>query len=506
MISSWSTRDFGFFSLQLPPGWLAEQPASATLLLQDPSARIALAFTAYPRPTAAPTPLPLPNPERELQQWLSSQTHLHHPHAPRTIPSALYPTATTEALQRLPSSPGTPWYRRLVARRSSMQWRYWAILTPNLTLLVSCNGLPHAVESLRESTDRILASLQLPQPSLLLGRQFTETVVSLARSWFPQTLVAILDDAHLQFGNHHISIHPLHRSYLANPADLPTHVRTFFAPLQQEPHSTLVPPPASWPAARDRLYPLLLTRTAMHNASQRLHCEPWINGLFVAYALSDLPAAPGSLSHTPTAPERFVTEGDLARWAITPELLHEQALHNLIVSSHEYTMQGQKADGFTMLGLGAASAFDAATRPSSAEQQQSAPRRASPQPSSSAEKGGGTGKAVGPAEPPGTTPGRGGDEVSAPSSGDRHNAARILLPELHRKLREHLGATFFAAIPTRGLLLAFSASDPDILARVRLQVAHDFHHAPSHLALSPKLFLVTPDGIAGDPDEPEDLP
>ena len=127
-------------------------------------------------------------------------------------------------------------------------------------------------------------------------------------------------------------------------------------------------------------------------------------------------------------------------WKVPSDDLHEQAMHNLIVHSHEHIMEGRKSEGYTMLGL---------------------------------------------------------------ANADRHNATRILLPELHRKLREHLGTTFYAAMPTREVLLAFSISDDDVLTRVRREIADDFLRTPE--GLSPKLFLVTPDGIAGDPANAEDL-
>jgi hypothetical protein len=74
---------------------------------------------------------------------------------------------------------------------------------------------------------------------------------------------------------------------------------------------------------------------------------------------------------------------------------------------------------------------------------------------------------------------------------------------LHRKLREHLGMTFYAALPSREFLLAFSTVREDVLVRVRQQIAADYSRAKE--GLSQKIFLVTPDGIAGDSSEAEDF-
>jgi len=311
-----------------------------------------------------------------------------------------------------------------------MLWRYWAVLNPHLLVLATCNGKPAALEKQRQFIDRLIASIQLPKHDILIGRRFTETVVSLARSWFPETAVVVIDDAHLQFGSQNVSLVNLHRRYLASPDELPTQVRAFLTAVQGDlPASAIA---GAWAHARERIMPVFLTRAALNNASGRVVNEEWINGLYITYVLGDDSASPTR--------ERPITLDDIARWKVPADDLHEQAMHNLIVHSHEHIMEGRKSEGYTMLGL---------------------------------------------------------------ANADRHNATRILLPELHRKLREHLGTTFYAAMPTREVLLAFSITDEDVLGRVRREIADDFHRSSD--GLSPKLFLVTPDGIAGDPADAEDF-
>ncbi len=148
----------------------------------------------------------------------------------------------------------------------------------------------------------------------------------------------------------------------------------------------------------------------------------------------------GYVLERPGDPERPITSADAHHWGVSVDTLHDQSLSNLIRRSKDQTMQGQKNDDYTMLVL------------------------------------------------------------AAP---DRHNAARILLPEFYSRLRQHLGGTFYAAAPSRELLVAFTATGDDLRERLRRQIAEDYSHAKD--ALSDKLFLVTPDGIAGDPDEAEDL-
>jgi uncharacterized protein YtpQ (UPF0354 family) len=76
---------------------------------------------------------------------------------------------------------------------------------------------------------------------------------------------------------------------------------------------------------------------------------------------------------------------------------------------------------------------------------------------------------------------------------DGYDASRILLPNLHEKLREHLGSPFAAAIPNRDVLLCFRNED-EIIERMQPQVEADFARMPHNI--SDKILLVTADGIA----------
>jgi hypothetical protein len=314
-----------------------------------------------------------------------------------------------------------PWYKRLLRRRVVMLWRYWAVVNRHVVILASCHGAAAEMDKCRKIMDRMIGSIQLPQQDVLVGKRFTEMVVSLARSWFPETSVAVIDEAHVQFGTQNVSLAGLHRRYLASPDELSTQVRAFLtAVLVDAPASVLV---GTWAGAAKRVLPVLLRDDRGDAARQE-----WINGLSIGYVLE-------ARSDNGDASERLITGDDLARWKVDLDEVHERAIRNLVGFSHEHTMEGGKSAGYTMLCL---------------------------------------------------------------SSADRHNAARVLLPELHRKLRVHLGNTFYAAIPTRQVLVAFSSDDEDVLSRVREEVAQDYSRAGSE-GVSPRLFLVTPDGIAGDP-------
>jgi hypothetical protein len=76
---------------------------------------------------------------------------------------------------------------------------------------------------------------------------------------------------------------------------------------------------------------------------------------------------------------------------------------------------------------------------------------------------------------------------------DGYDAARLLLPTLHDRLREHLGSPFAAGIPNRDILLCFR-NDEQTLDRLRTQIQTDNKTMPH--PVTDKLLLVTPDGIA----------
>lgn len=76
---------------------------------------------------------------------------------------------------------------------------------------------------------------------------------------------------------------------------------------------------------------------------------------------------------------------------------------------------------------------------------------------------------------------------------DGFDAARILLPSLHQRLREYLGSPFAAAIPNRDILLCFR-NDDDTVDRLRSQIADDYRTMPHQV--TDRILLVTPDGLA----------
>jgi uncharacterized protein YtpQ (UPF0354 family) len=76
---------------------------------------------------------------------------------------------------------------------------------------------------------------------------------------------------------------------------------------------------------------------------------------------------------------------------------------------------------------------------------------------------------------------------------DGYDAARLLLPTLHDRLRGYLGSPFVAAVPNRDILICFR-NDSETVDKLRDQIGNDYRQMPHQV--TDKLFLVTPDGIA----------
>ncbi|MFI5380790.1 MAG: DUF1444 family protein [Tepidisphaerales bacterium] len=76
---------------------------------------------------------------------------------------------------------------------------------------------------------------------------------------------------------------------------------------------------------------------------------------------------------------------------------------------------------------------------------------------------------------------------------DGYDASRILLPNLHERLRPHLGSPFVAAVPNRDILVCFR-NGAELVPLMRAQTAEGFRTMPHQI--SEGLFLVTADGLA----------
>ncbi len=78
---------------------------------------------------------------------------------------------------------------------------------------------------------------------------------------------------------------------------------------------------------------------------------------------------------------------------------------------------------------------------------------------------------------------------------DGYDASRLLIDGLHATLAPELGESFYAAAPSRDMLLAFSGVPAEFVDRICDKIREDFQRLP--YPITPELFVVCRDGVAG---------
>lgn len=78
---------------------------------------------------------------------------------------------------------------------------------------------------------------------------------------------------------------------------------------------------------------------------------------------------------------------------------------------------------------------------------------------------------------------------------DGYDAARLLLSCLHENLAPQLGGNFYVATPARDMFIAMSTGPKVFMDRLVERIEEDYERLP--YPITPSLFLVTMDGVAG---------
>jgi uncharacterized protein YtpQ (UPF0354 family) len=182
---------------------------------------------------------------------------------------------------------------------------------------------------------------------------------------------------------------------------------------------------ADYGELKDRVMPLLVgtppSAVGESEAGQAsMVSQPLVGNLQVAYVID----SDRSMS--------YITPGNVQRWNVTLDELHEQSLKNLVGRSEQ---------------LAAHAAADE----------------------------------------------QGQVNLILFQTMDGYDATRLLLPTLHDRLREHLGSPFLAGVPNRDILLCFR-NDDETVSRLKGQIGEDFRSMPN--SISDQLVLVTADGVA----------
>lgn len=92
-----------------------------------------------------------------------------------------------------------------------------------------------------------------------------------------------------------------------------------------------------------------------------------------------------------------------------------------------------------------------------------------------------------------------GGRAAILSQHDGYDAARLLLGGLHERLAPQLGGDFYVATPARDMFVALSPGPEPFVRRLQNRVEHDYRRLP--YPITPSLFYVTRDGVAGTKPE-----
>jgi hypothetical protein len=79
------------------------------------------------------------------------------------------------------------------------------------------------------------------------------------------------------------------------------------------------------------------------------------------------------------------------------------------------------------------------------------------------------------------------------ASGDSHDAARLVMPELYNRLSEVLGPELLVGVPNRDFMIVLNTSDDELVSNVAAQVSIDAKTQP--YPISGKLYRLTREGI-----------
>jgi hypothetical protein len=93
-----------------------------------------------------------------------------------------------------------------------------------------------------------------------------------------------------------------------------------------------------------------------------------------------------------------------------------------------------------------------------------------------------------------------GGRAAILSEQDGYDAARLLLSGLHQRLAAQLGGDFYVAAPARDMFLALSLGPEEFVGRLLDRVRQDYRRLP--YPISPDLFYITRDGVAGTKEAP----
>jgi uncharacterized protein YtpQ (UPF0354 family) len=175
--------------------------------------------------------------------------------------------------------------------------------------------------------DRIMSESQLTR------EEFVERVVEIVRGKFPLVKIAAGEGFSLKMNGNIASLENLYRVTLLRPTEIQRHVERWVVELIRAAEGT---PDRSGNLedVKDRILPMVLSRSSSEVDSGSLVTQPLVDALFVAYAVD----SDRTISYIPT--------GVFEQWEISLDQLHEIALNNLVSKSEAISAHAaQDEDG-----------------------------------------------------------------------------------------------------------------------------------------------------------------
>jgi uncharacterized protein YtpQ (UPF0354 family) len=194
---------------------------------------------------------------------------------------------------------------------------YWIIAGGDLVLFASTQVPPAEREQWNPAFFKLMASLQITRDAELFARQVANEVLARLREKHPEQEFEF-DQNNIKGKNQIVYLSNLLREVRSSPKRkdeiITRYVDTLTAPATADlGHET-------WEDARGRIIPILKPRDYVKEEGPTRHfvIQEWLSDVLICYAIRSKNMF------------RFVTGWDVNRWGQTNEILHEQAIANLV--------------------------------------------------------------------------------------------------------------------------------------------------------------------------------
>jgi len=409
----WQTHQApgGTFEISLPPSWKASSQGDSLLITPGTGSGY-LTILAKPLTPGEAT--------QEIEEILSGLFPKRRDIGITPIPDGPFWIwgRNGEAVLRQPKG----WWKRILSRPEWQRWVLWVAKSGEsliLALYLPRNERDPEEESL---VRLVLGTLKPTLPPLKTPREFLQRVLDFLKRHYPEQKVASGNQMTLLFGKAVINMEQAWKEYQQTPDKFEEIALARLRPTSTSLIRVPLPAELSWESNRARVMPMLLPEDEIALRQRDLVCNDWIAGLKIAYVLDE--------------PEiyRYITLPLFARWGVSLEEIHSQALKNL-----EGYFQNRPME------IAASQKLD-------------------------------------------TT------QVLLPVKADTYNTSRLLSESFQKVLREYLGREYAVGLPTRDLFVAMRIDRTQLVSDIRKKIMEDF--STREFPLSRRMLLISPDGVS----------